>query len=276
MMGELIAVDTGLLLVRDLLWQSSLCLLAGLVIVQVLSRRPARAHRILVLAIAGALITPFCGQVVRRAGWGLWTANPADASAASPSPGSGAPTIAGTAAASPPARDSAVIQRAMSSVEPISAPGPTAAATVPGSPSVVHGNAARSRLVDGASAQGISLNPLTGVFVGLWCTLSGVLVVRLGLSLVRGHFLARRARPIERETFGRAAGAACERLGLGARARAAHILARRFSGNLVLGPPAGDRAAGNRPYGGPGRLDRHLLPRAGALAAPRSLVGAAR
>jgi beta-lactamase regulating signal transducer with metallopeptidase domain len=58
-------------LLRDLLWQPTLCLLLGVAASLLWLRRPARAHRILLLAVAAALLTPLLSQVVRLQGWGL-------------------------------------------------------------------------------------------------------------------------------------------------------------------------------------------------------------
>ena len=57
----------------DYLWQSTLFLTLGLGASVALARWPARAHRALLLAMLAALCSPPLTQVVRHAGWGLFT-----------------------------------------------------------------------------------------------------------------------------------------------------------------------------------------------------------
>ena len=54
------------------LWQITFWLAAGLLGSMLWSRRPARAHRLLVLAVAGALLTPLLGRAVRALNCGLF------------------------------------------------------------------------------------------------------------------------------------------------------------------------------------------------------------
>ena len=61
----------GMSLSWDLLWQPFLFLAIGLAASLALGRRPARAHRVLVLAMAAALVTPALAQVIRVGGWGV-------------------------------------------------------------------------------------------------------------------------------------------------------------------------------------------------------------
>src|SRR5262245_30475478 len=56
----------------DALWQSTLWLLAGISISLLWSKHPARAHRLLLLAVLAALATPLVSQAVRHRGWGLF------------------------------------------------------------------------------------------------------------------------------------------------------------------------------------------------------------
>jgi beta-lactamase regulating signal transducer with metallopeptidase domain len=57
-----------------LVWQSTICLAAGLVGSLVLRRRPARAHQVLLLALAAAVLIPALSHVVKRNQWGLFKA----------------------------------------------------------------------------------------------------------------------------------------------------------------------------------------------------------
>src|SRR4051794_36475074 len=72
-------------------------LAAGLAAAWLLRRRPARAHSVLALAAAGALVTPLLVVVVQRAGWGVL---PAAAATAAPRP----PLAAAAAPPPPPIR----------------------------------------------------------------------------------------------------------------------------------------------------------------------------
>ncbi len=61
--------------IRDVLWttlwQSSAWLVVGLAAAALLGRRPARAHSVLLLCMAGAAITPILSAALRLAGLGI-------------------------------------------------------------------------------------------------------------------------------------------------------------------------------------------------------------
>jgi len=213
-MGEFIVFERGASLIGAVVWQSSLFLLAGLAGGLILARRPARAHRLLLLAIAGALFTPLCGQLVRRAGWGFWTTNPPDVD-----PPVASSTVSTASEAASPAsgvqnRATDTSRHAMSSAEPLPAAIPASTAAASGSASARWGGEARSGLLDRLGFRAIAPIRFPNALAGLWCLASCLFVVRLVVSLVRGHHLAGRARPIACESIEHAAGTACERLGL--------------------------------------------------------------
>ena len=58
-------------LVISVIWQTTLCLLAGLVAAALLSNRPARAHTALLLGIVATVVTPVLTILFRSYGWGL-------------------------------------------------------------------------------------------------------------------------------------------------------------------------------------------------------------
>src|SRR5437899_1149649 len=62
--------DTPLL--RDILWQTTLLLLVGVVASLIWARQPARAHRLLLLAMIAAVLTPLLSYGARERGWGLF------------------------------------------------------------------------------------------------------------------------------------------------------------------------------------------------------------
>ena len=66
-------------LVGTIVWQATLFLTAGLLSCRLLRRRAARAHGVLVLATAAALLAPVLTETIRWMEWGIL---PASASAA--------------------------------------------------------------------------------------------------------------------------------------------------------------------------------------------------
>ena len=237
-MNNQLVFQPGASLIGDVLWQSGLFLGIGLVLSLALTRRPARAHRVLVLAMAGALVTPLFSQIVQRVGWGFLSTSVPHS-----------PPVVATSTAAISSFDSLSGTVQLTLTEPV----PTRTSR------------------DGAEHLSAVDQPITTIstrvaLMGLWCVLSGLCLARLAVSLVLGHRIVGRARLIVCEATGRAVDAACTRLKLGVRPvlRASSRVA--LSGDLVLGPPAGDRLAGCRRHvGGSGRLGRCVLPRAGAL-----------
>ena len=65
------ALRPGGSLAWDYLWQSTLFLGLGLFASAMLARRPARAHRFLLLVMLAALVTPILTQAASRGGWGI-------------------------------------------------------------------------------------------------------------------------------------------------------------------------------------------------------------
>src|SRR5262245_1027244 len=57
---------------RDVLWQTTLSLSLGVLAAFIWSRQPARAHRLLLLAMIAAVLTPLLSYAVRQKGWGLF------------------------------------------------------------------------------------------------------------------------------------------------------------------------------------------------------------
>ena len=53
------------------IWQTTILLGLGLGLNFLFSRRPGRAHRVLVLSLAACLATPLLSETVRHFGWGL-------------------------------------------------------------------------------------------------------------------------------------------------------------------------------------------------------------
>ena len=213
-MGEFVAVNMRSSMTNDLLWQPTLFLLAGLAGAFVASRRPARAHRILLLATAGALITPICSAVVRNQGWGLWMTRPS---------GEAPPTASRTTSGGPRADSPATIaqyrRRATSadlttSVDPLAATG-AAMADRSREPAGARNRAeAPAGGLERIKLPAIALLPFRRALTSLWLVVSGLLLARLAVSLVRGHRLASRARPIRCESIEHAASVALQRLGL--------------------------------------------------------------
>ncbi len=176
-MADFLAIRPGTSLAADLVWQSSLFLIAGLAGSLILWRRPARAHLVLVLAMLGALVTPLCSQFVHRAGWGLRSTLP-------PSAALSIETAAPDVSATGPLPTSSVwgdrgaFQRA---------PFRLAKATSESGPD-------ESRIVqrefDTAPQRhpaGIGRTNLFSLFTQLWCVLGSLCLIRLIVSLVMGQ-----------------------------------------------------------------------------------------
>ncbi|MHC4529330.1 MAG: M56 family metallopeptidase, partial [Planctomycetota bacterium] len=66
------------------LWQSTLCIGAGLILSLIFRRRPARGHRLLLLGMIAALLVPIISATVRHFELGLFVADPAVIGADSP------------------------------------------------------------------------------------------------------------------------------------------------------------------------------------------------
>ena len=211
-MFDFISIHPGASLVGDIIWQSSLFLAAGLAASFAFARRPARAHRILLLAIVGALVTPLFGQVVRRAGWGFWvtslgrTAQPAASTLAADS--SQAVLLAG--------RDGRT-------TKPAELPATNLPEPMTGRPRALAAIDERGVGWQRVGKARLPLRNLLGPFASatypkilarLWFMASGLCLGRLILSLLAGRRLVACAKPVTSEPIDRAAEAAGLRLGL--------------------------------------------------------------
>ncbi|MFH1738178.1 MAG: hypothetical protein ABIH23_04160, partial [bacterium] len=67
-------LDSGFL--WKCVWQTTLLLSLGLGLSYFFSRRPARAHRILLLALVACVVAPFVGHAVSHFGWGFLRSQP--------------------------------------------------------------------------------------------------------------------------------------------------------------------------------------------------------
>ena len=188
----------------DYLWQSTLFLGLGLAASVALARRPARAHRFLVLAMLAALVNPILTQAVRRGGWGLWTpgtenamnATTSDATSTTPPPATAAslPTVA-----MPPFGSNEL-------VSPVWLAGPhganpaDAAARPTQSASEVH-----------------KLLPIAWrtLVLGVWLTLVVLAGARLVMGLVLGLNVVSQARLLKNEMLEAAVAVSSARLGMG-------------------------------------------------------------
>jgi beta-lactamase regulating signal transducer with metallopeptidase domain len=199
-MGDFLSFQPGASLVSDLGWQSSLFLVAGLAASVALSRRPARAHLVLLLAIVGSLLAPLGSQLVHRAGWGL-------AFAQAPA----APLSLTTAVSEGPVQ-AVVGSRDGSEHGRVSLQVPEAAQRLGRGESRVEAGRSGSawRLV---SRDWVSIG-LSSFLSDLWCVLSGLCLARLIVSLVMGRRAVGRARAITGTSMERAVAVACTRLGL--------------------------------------------------------------
>jgi beta-lactamase regulating signal transducer with metallopeptidase domain len=183
----------------DYAWQATLFLGVGVAASVVLVRRPARAHRLLVLAILATLITPVLAHAARRGGWGLLTAR-------AEGPSTRIPTGVSTASV---ALEPTVIAR-------VALPSPALPRVTPlaGPREVVTFDAgSRSTQSGGNQSRPPTVERRT-LTLGCWLILTSLAVARLGTSLYLSLRLVRRARPSNDETLTVAAAAAGARLGV--------------------------------------------------------------
>jgi len=194
----------------DYLWQSTLFLCLGLGATALVARRPARAHRLLLLAMLGALVTPMLAQAARRGGWGLLTSSARHEST----------WIAPTSTASS--------TRAIADGSPLAAREPFATLSTtsrgpdnPGESSRIAGSHDLDPLRTASlPAQAVSvpdrLPPVTWrmLALGVWLILAVVAVGRLVSSLVIGLGVVRRSRQVKDEALATAAAWSAARLGV--------------------------------------------------------------
>jgi beta-lactamase regulating signal transducer with metallopeptidase domain len=194
------ALHQGGSLARDSLWQSTMFLGLGLAMSMVLARRPARAHRCLLLAMLAALVSPILTQAVRREGWGLFA------------PAMEPDAFAGSSSSAPP------VARAS---RPVSAPPPVVRArslppTQVAEPEALDRPKAThrpSKLADLAHRPPAPIAWRTLV-AGVWLTLAGLAALRLVFGVILGVNLVRRARIVKSETLAAAAASASSLLGV--------------------------------------------------------------
>ena len=255
------AFRPGESIIWDWCWQATLFLGLGLGASVALARRPARAHRLLVLAILAALATPVLSQEARRGGWGLLTPRAEGPSAL-------IPTGARTA---PDAVEAPVIAR-------VSLPPPALPHAAPHVTSREFANFATASGPAQSASDRYRLPYVRWRILALsgWLILTGLAAVRLVTSLILGLNLVRRARLLNDETLTAAALAAGARLGvigvpeLRVSSRV-HCPSIWCWGRLPVIVLPEDAAGCDFD-----RLGRCVLPRAGALAAPGPLVQPAR
>lgn len=165
-----------------LVWQSTVCLAAGLGASFILRRWPVRAHQLLLLALIAAVVTPALSQVVRQHQGGLLAAKPAVTEFDS------APLVAGPEPGmSPPVGTKDSVTRPASAAQ--------------------GGDVARASAAEFEFAQ--------LVFV-LWIAASSILFMRLAVRFVLGYALARRSEPVSESHITNVIAAAKAKLGLGA------------------------------------------------------------
>lgn len=154
-------------------WQTSVCLILGLAASFLWARRPARAHRVLVLAMIACLATPLLSQTVRHFGWGIFISQH--------------PVIKADLAANP----SATEQNLTATQEGRDL---SASASVP-----EHAlSAAPGSFPTGMAGQEIRTHvSWKALLITMWLVLSGFCVARLIVSLGEGVRLVARGRPVK-------------------------------------------------------------------------------
>ena len=192
-------------LVGDCLWQATACLLAGGLASFLWSRRAARAHRVLALAMLACLAAPALSQVVRHLGWGLLASEtpPAGPSAGRerPMPAPADPPLAYTRSdlLRPATRDDRMLP-----ATPGGPPAPNAA--VPGS--------AGTTTAGRPDRQPEPRFNWLGLLAGLWALATILATTRLVLGYVLGRRLCAHGRPADNPAVRQALQRASRDLGL--------------------------------------------------------------
>jgi hypothetical protein len=181
-------------LVWDCVWQSCLFLGLGLAASAVTARRPARAHRLLILAGLAALATPLLSHLAHRGGWG-WLGSE-QGRAVGPIPVVSAPAVATSGLA--PATSLAGSRRSDPAGRDVTGPPP--ASRRGGDPSAGPG-----------PGSGV---PWAAMVRWGWLIASGFVAVRLAGAFVGGWQMARSGRPVEDAGLEAAARMAAERMGV--------------------------------------------------------------
>jgi beta-lactamase regulating signal transducer with metallopeptidase domain len=187
----------GRSLAWDLTWQATAFLAAGGAASLLAARRPARAHRALLLAMIAGLVTPLLGQGVRHLGLGLIA------------PESSADAVAPSAAVATASRPRAT-----------AAPRPwTATGLAPPVPLARASSAPPAAQIEPAAShrQPFDRDAITSLAIRAWVVLALASALRLAVSLALGVRVVARARAVDDPAIHRAAGAARARLGLAAR-----------------------------------------------------------
>jgi beta-lactamase regulating signal transducer with metallopeptidase domain/protocatechuate 3,4-dioxygenase beta subunit len=198
----------------DLVWQPIVFLCLGLAASFLLRRRPARAHRALVLSLVAALATPLLSQAIHRVGLGLLApeagASPAPEPSMSP-PDATEPHVAGDdprhrtelpPAVAPERRDSgpdATVRTAMAARP----------AALPAEPIASSSGADRA-----SNLPSISVAQWA---VAVWALVACLLLARLTAGFLLGRRLVREAVVVENSPMNEHLSHAVSRLGLGVR-----------------------------------------------------------
>ncbi len=162
-----------------LAWQSTICLAAGLAGSYLYQRRPARAHRILLLGLMAAAIIPVMSQVVRQKQWGLFVAERA---------------VSQSQQYSLPRQDDIVVPAA-----------PTTSETT---------RLSRPQRPEAMPVPKTVRFKWTQAIMPLWLVASSVLLLRLAMRFLLAWRLVKRSAPIEGTSFGDTIEAAKDRLGI--------------------------------------------------------------
>ena len=194
----------------DFLWQPCLFLGAGLGATFALGRRPARAHRFLVLAVLASFSTPLFCQAIRRAGLGVLHPR-LEPSAVS----SGTPVAlevdSGAVRGERTPRHSLPDQRLSRLADPerVAQPPPASLPFPTGSPI-----APALATQEPTAPRAIPSVSWRQVMLSLWLLLSGLATARLVASFLAGLRLVRRATLLADPALGEAARSATARMGL--------------------------------------------------------------
>jgi len=183
---------------RDVLWQTTLLLFLGVLAAFLWSRQPAKAHRVLLLAMIAAVLTPLLSHAARERGWGLFARQ--EAPKAEPAPAPVPADLTFTLAPAPETAPVLLAQSTRTTTMPIVAKLESAVEPVdlPAEPK---------------EAESPSFNLGTWL-MSAWALLGGLVLGRLLIAIVQGCRLLAGARPIENAHLQQALNRAMTKLGL--------------------------------------------------------------
>jgi beta-lactamase regulating signal transducer with metallopeptidase domain len=191
---------------RDVAWQTTALLLVGGIASLCWARQPARAHRLLLLTMVAALVTPLLSQIFRECGWGLFL-RPAPSIASDETltwKFQEAETV--NASTKLPARFVTLSAQEVAGL-------PAATWAVDLQPETAK-SVADMDMAESKNPSELAWSWLHPLAVWAWITLTGVVILRLLLGVVQGWRLLAGAQPLADSRLQEALDGAAAKMGI--------------------------------------------------------------